>query len=88
MSAKGDDADIDFAAKVKARKLHFREEPERNTTFWGDISQGSFTEVQRRNLPKKVRKGVEYRDASLRWEARGWVAEEESGSGENKRKEE
>lgn len=88
MSPEREAADIDFAAGVKARKLCFREEPERQSEFWGGVSRRSFSEVRRRNVPNKVRKGVEYHDASLRWEARGWVEEAESEDGKNKRKEE
>lgn len=81
-----EDADIAITAGAKARKLRFEEEPETQTSFRGDASGRSFSKSQRRNLPEKVRKGVEYHDASIRWEARGWVAEGKGNSGEQSAK--
>ena len=80
------DADVDLSAGAKVRKVRFEKEPEAQTTFRGDVSRRSFSKSQRHNLPKKVRKGVEYRDASIRWEARGWLEEEEENFGEKSAK--
>lgn len=84
--AGSEDADVSITAGAKARRLRFGEEPETQTRFRGDASGRSFSESQRRNLPEKVRKGVEYREASIRWEASGWVAEGEENSGEQSAK--
>lgn len=81
----GEDADVSLSAGAKVRKLRFKEKPETQTRFRGDVSKRSYSESQRRNLPDEVRKGVEYRDASIRREARGWVAEAESGDEESPR---
>ena len=80
---KDESADVSISAGANVRKLRFREEPETRTRFRGDVSERSYSESQRHNLPDKVQKGVEYRDASIRWKALGWVAEGESGDEEN-----
>ena len=58
--------DIDFSANVKARELHFEEEPQTEVRFWGSPKRNSVSLNERKNLPEKVRQGVTYRDVSVR----------------------
>jgi pyruvate/2-oxoglutarate dehydrogenase complex dihydrolipoamide acyltransferase (E2) component len=58
--------DIDFSASVKARELHFKEEPQTEVKFGGHPERNSVSVNERKNLPEKVRQGVTYRDVSVR----------------------
>ena len=58
--------DIDFSASVKARELHFEEEPQTEVRFRGHPERSSVSVNERKNLPEKVRQGVTYRDVRVR----------------------
>ena len=58
--------DIDFSASVKARELHFEEEPQTEVRFWGHPERNSVSVNERKNLPEKVRQGVTYHEVSVR----------------------
>ena len=58
--------DIDFSASVKARELHFEEEPQTEVRFWGHPERNSVSVNERKNLPEKIRQGVTYHDISVR----------------------
>src|SRR5215204_1922247 len=58
--------DIDFSASVKARELHFEEEPQTEVRFWGHPERNSVSVNERKNLPEKVRQGVTYHNISVR----------------------
>ena len=59
-------SDIDFSASVKARELHFEEEPQTEVRFWGHPERNSVSVNERKNLPEKVRQGVTYHNISVR----------------------
>ena len=61
-----DNPEIDFTAKVKAQKLRFDEVPKTKVRFWGHPERDSVSGTERRNLPEEVRRGVTYRDVSVR----------------------
>ena len=58
--------DIDFSASVKARELHFEEEPQTEVRFWGHHERSSVSVNERKNLPEEVRQGVTYHNISVR----------------------
>ena len=58
--------EIDFTANVKAQKLRFDEVPKTKVRFWGHPERDSVSDTERRNLPEGVRRGVTYRDVSVR----------------------
>jgi pyruvate/2-oxoglutarate dehydrogenase complex dihydrolipoamide acyltransferase (E2) component len=58
--------DIDFSASVKARELHFEEEPQTEVRFWGHPERNSVSVNERKNLPEKVRQGVTYHNIIVR----------------------
>jgi pyruvate/2-oxoglutarate dehydrogenase complex dihydrolipoamide acyltransferase (E2) component len=58
--------DIDFSASVKARELHFEEEPQTEVRFWGHPERSSVSVNERKNLPEEVRQGVTYHNISVR----------------------
>ncbi len=58
--------DIDFTANVRARELFFDEVPQAEVRFWGFPDRASVSGTERNNLPKEVRRGVRYRDVSVR----------------------
>ena len=58
--------DIDFIADVRARELCFDEVPETEVRFWGYPKSASVSGTERKNLPDEVRRGVTYRNLSVR----------------------
>ena len=58
--------DIEFTASVRARKLHFEEVPETEVRFSGPPKRASVSSTERENLPEEVRRGVTYRNSSIR----------------------
>ena len=58
--------DIDFSASVKARELHFEEEPQTEVRFWGHHERSSVSVNERNALPEEVRQGVTYQNISVR----------------------
>ena len=58
--------EIEFTANVKAHKLRFDEVPKTKVRFWGHPERNSVSGTERRNLPEEVRRGVTYRDVSVR----------------------
>jgi hypothetical protein len=58
--------DIEFTADVKAREMRFDEVPETEVQFWGRPERASVSETERKNMPEKVRRGVTYRNFSVR----------------------
>ena len=58
--------DIEFSANVKARELHFEEEPQTEVRFWGHPERNSVSVNERKNLPEEVRQGVTYHNISVR----------------------
>lgn len=58
--------EIDFTANVRAHKLSFDEVPKPKVRFWGHPERNSVSGTERRNLPEEVRRGVTYRDISVR----------------------
>jgi pyruvate/2-oxoglutarate dehydrogenase complex dihydrolipoamide acyltransferase (E2) component len=58
--------DIDFSASVKARELHFEEEPQTEVRFWGHPERNSVSVNERKNLPEEIRQGVTYHNISIR----------------------
>jgi hypothetical protein len=81
MVRKGDpdrieNPDVEVGASVKAKRLRFREKPETEIDFHGelrepegrgDLRTGSGSE--RENLPEEVEPGVTYRDVRVSWRA-------------------
>ena len=58
--------DIEFTADVRAREMRFDEVPETEVRFTGQPDRASVSGTERQNLPEKVRRGVTYRNFSLR----------------------
>lgn len=58
--------DIEFTADVKAWEMRFDEVPETEVQFWGRPERASVSETERKNLPEEVRRGVTYRNFSVR----------------------
>jgi hypothetical protein len=58
--------DIEFTADVKAREMRFGKVPETEVQFWGRPERASVSETERKNLPEEVRRGVTYRNFSVR----------------------
>jgi hypothetical protein len=58
--------DIEFTANVRAREMRFDEVPETEVSFRGQPERASVSDTERENLPEKVRRGVAYRNFSLR----------------------
>ena len=58
--------DVDFAAAIKARELRFEEVPDTEVRFWGSNECDSVSGTERENLPEEVRRGVTYRNVSVR----------------------
>jgi hypothetical protein len=58
--------DIEFTANVRAREMRFDEVPETEVRFSGQPERASVSGTERENLPEKVRRGVTYRNFSLR----------------------
>ena len=58
--------EIDLTANVKAHRLRFDEVPKTKVRFWGHPERDSVSGTERRNLPEEVRRGVTYRDVSVR----------------------
>ena len=58
--------DIEFTANVRAREMRFDEVPETEVRFRGQPERASVSGTERENLPEKVRRGVTYRNFSLR----------------------
>jgi hypothetical protein len=59
-------SDIEFTADVKGRKMRFDEVPETEVQFWGHPERASVSGTERTNLPEEVRRGVTYRNFSVR----------------------
>jgi hypothetical protein len=58
--------DIEFTANVKARELRVDEVPETEVRFWGHPEFDSVSGTKRQNLPEEVRRGVTYREISIK----------------------
>lgn len=58
--------DIELTADVRAREMRFDEVPETEVRFTGQPDRASVSGTERENLPEKVRRGVTYRNFSLR----------------------
>jgi hypothetical protein len=58
--------DIELTADVRAREMRFDEVPEAEVRFTGQPDRASVSGTERENLPEKVRRGVTYRNFSLR----------------------
>ena len=58
---------IDFTANLRARELRFDEVPETEVRFWGDSKRVSLSGTERKNLPEEARRGMEYRNVSVRF---------------------
>ena len=58
--------DIEFTANVRAREMRFDEVPETEVRFTVQPDRASVSGTERQNLPEKVRRGVTYRNFSLR----------------------
>ena len=58
--------DIEFSARVKGRELRFDEVPETEVRFSGNTERDSVSGTERENLPEEVRRGVTYRNISVR----------------------
>jgi hypothetical protein len=58
--------EIEFTSNVKARELRFDEVPETEVQFWGQPEFDSVSGTERENLPKEIRRGVTYRDISVK----------------------
>jgi len=69
MPRKTDHPDIEIGARVKAKKLRFKQVPETDVRF----SDGSRPTSERKNLPDKVEPGVMYRDVEVTWHAQANV---------------
>ena len=79
--------DIDFTADVKARKLRFNEVPETKVRFWGHPESNSVSGTERENLPQEVRRGVVYRDVSVRLRIASELTDTELSSSERTKEE-
>ena len=58
--------DIEFTADIKGREMRFDEVPETEVQFRGRPERASVSGTERKNLPEEVRRGVEYRNFSVR----------------------
>jgi hypothetical protein len=66
-------SDIEIGARVKAKKLRFKQVPETEVRF----SDGSKPKTERKNLPDEVEPGVTYRDIEVTWHAQANARSEE-----------
>jgi hypothetical protein len=67
-----DQPDIEIGARVKAKKLRFKEVPRTEVL----TSDGSRSRSERKNLPDQVEPGVTYRDVEVQWRAEARVTEQ------------
>jgi hypothetical protein len=79
--------DIEFTADVKGREMCFDEVPETEVQFWGRPKRASVSGTERENLPEKVRRGVTYRNFSLRLRIASELIESESDPWEKAKEE-
>ena len=61
--------DIEMGARVKAKRLRFKEVPETEVEFSGEPEPDSESGSDRKNLPEEVEPGVTYRDVEVVWRA-------------------
>ena len=78
---------IEFTANVRAREMRFDEVPETEVRFRGQPERASVSETERENLPEKVRRGVTYRNFSLRLRIATKLIETEPGLWEKAKEE-
>jgi hypothetical protein len=79
----GRPADVEISARVSAESLRFEGRPEVSVRVAGDhridgeppAKARSSSGSERENLPEPVEADVTYRDAKVRWHARGWLTE-------------
>ncbi|HEX5762626.1 MAG TPA: hypothetical protein VFY04_05850 [Solirubrobacterales bacterium] len=69
-------ADVEVGARVKAKRMRFRSEPETDVEFHGETStpEGrtdleTSSGSEREHLPEEVEPGVTYRDVRVGWQA-------------------
>jgi hypothetical protein len=96
MARKGDDPgridepDIEIGVGFKAKKLRFRNKPETDVEFHGEVQEPegrseieSASGGERKNLPEEVEPGVTYEDVRVRWGAAARIedpADQDEGS--------
>lgn len=68
--------DVEIGASVRAKRLRFRQRPETNVEFRGELREPdrhseleSASGSERQNLPDEIEPGVTYRDVRVRWRA-------------------
>jgi hypothetical protein len=69
-----DDPDIEMGARVKAKRLRFKEVPETEVEFSGEPEPDSESGSERKNLPEEVEPDKTYRDVEVRWRAAARIA--------------
>lgn len=67
--------DIEFSANVRAREMQFEEVPETEARFSGNTERDTVSGAERENLPEEVRRGVTYRNFSVRLRIASELAE-------------
>lgn len=77
--------DIEFTANVRAREMRFDEIPETEVRFWGRPARASVSGTERKNLPEEVRRGVTYRNFSVRLRIATELIKTEAGPQEEQR---
>jgi hypothetical protein len=61
--------DVAMGARVKAKRLRFKQVPETEVKFPGDPETDSASGSERKNLPDEVEPNVTYRDVEVAWGA-------------------
>jgi hypothetical protein len=74
-----DDPDIEMGARVKAKRLRFKEVPETEVEFSGEPEPESESGSDRKNLPEEVEAGKTYRDVEVRWRAAARIGRRSPG---------
>ena len=60
-------ADVEIGARVKAKRLRFKNKPEVNVEFRCGPRNRTASGSERKNLPEEVETGVTYRDVEVNW---------------------
>ncbi len=66
-------ADVEVFTGVRMKSLRFGVVPETRVWFSGEPAERSNSKTEREGLPEEVEPGVEYREATVRWQARARV---------------
>ena len=67
--------DVSIGARVKAKRVRFKEKPSTRVGFRGEPEVESASGSRRKNLPEEVEPGETYRDVEVVWVAGARIRE-------------